>query len=211
MCQRLFREQVKQLLAAWSASLQTESLPSGPCARWDGLVRLCFGRKNKTLGGIFRQAPTLALLEANHAVHAALAVCPGDADAGAANALAAMGLGEEASHPDPNPREGGAAARGAGEDSSDAESEAEGAGPSGAAGMDVDGRTLNPRTKGPAGGDGRGGGRRGKRGRASEGFKERVLGVLRGGGFEEARSAKLAQDDFMRLLAAFNRAGIHFA
>ena len=35
--------------------------------------------------------------------------------------------------------------------------------------------------------------------------------MLRGGGFEEARSAKLAQDDFMRLLAAFNRAGIHFA
>ncbi|KAK9846462.1 hypothetical protein WJX81_004406 [Elliptochloris bilobata] len=100
---------------------------------WDGLVRLCFGRKNKTLGGIFRQAPTLALLEANHAVHAALA------------------------------------------------------------------------------GDGRGGGRRSKRGRASEGFKDRVLGVLRDGAFEDARSAKLAQDDFLRLLAAFNRAGIHFA
>lgn len=34
---------------------------------WDGLVRLCFGRKNKTLGAIFRQHHTLALLEANHA------------------------------------------------------------------------------------------------------------------------------------------------
>jgi hypothetical protein len=31
---------------------------------WDGLMRLCFGRKNKTLGGIFRQSSTLALLEA---------------------------------------------------------------------------------------------------------------------------------------------------
>ena len=34
---------------------------------WDGLVRLCFGRKNKTLGAIFRQHHTLALMEANHA------------------------------------------------------------------------------------------------------------------------------------------------
>lgn len=30
---------------------------------WDGLVRLCFGRKNKTLGAIFRQSSTLVLLE----------------------------------------------------------------------------------------------------------------------------------------------------
>ena len=88
---------------------------------------------------------------------------------------------------------------------------------SGAAGMDVDGGGgvggggsgggRGPQG-GQAGGEGRG---RRKRGRASEGFKERVLGVLRSGGFEEQRSAKLAQDDFLRLLAAFNRTGIHFA
>ena len=30
---------------------------------WDGLMRLCFGRKNKTLRAIFRQSSTLALLE----------------------------------------------------------------------------------------------------------------------------------------------------
>ena len=35
---------------------------------WDGLMRLCFGRKNKTLGAIFRQHHTLALLEENHGV-----------------------------------------------------------------------------------------------------------------------------------------------
>lgn len=34
----------------------------------DGLVRLAFTRKNKTLGAIFRQSRTLQLLEANHAV-----------------------------------------------------------------------------------------------------------------------------------------------
>lgn len=30
-------------------------------------------------------------------------------------------------------------------------------------------------------------------------------------GFAEKRSAKLSQDDFLQLLAAFNAAGIHFA
>lgn len=34
----------------------------------DGLVRIAFTRKNKTLGAIFRQSRTLQLLEANHAV-----------------------------------------------------------------------------------------------------------------------------------------------
>ena len=34
----------------------------------DGLVRVAFTRKNKTLGAIFRQSRTLQLLEANHAV-----------------------------------------------------------------------------------------------------------------------------------------------
>ncbi len=32
---------------------------------WDGLTRVCFGRKNKTLGGIFRQSATLSTLEEN--------------------------------------------------------------------------------------------------------------------------------------------------
>lgn len=29
--------------------------------------------------------------------------------------------------------------------------------------------------------------------------------------FDDKRSAKLSQDEFLQLLAAFNRAGIHFA
>lgn len=40
---------------------------------WDGLVRLCFGRKNKTLGAIFRQGSTLAALEQNYKTAQALA------------------------------------------------------------------------------------------------------------------------------------------
>ena len=33
---------------------------------WDGLVRLCFSRKNKTLGAIFKQNACLDLLEKNY-------------------------------------------------------------------------------------------------------------------------------------------------
>ena len=32
---------------------------------WDGLVRICFNRKNKTLGSIFRQKKMLQMIEAN--------------------------------------------------------------------------------------------------------------------------------------------------
>ena len=53
---------------------------------WDGLIRVCFGRKNKTLGAIFHQSSTLAMLEVGttwemlkhtwHA-HATLHILPG--------------------------------------------------------------------------------------------------------------------------------------
>ena len=33
---------------------------------WDGLIRVCFGRKNKTLSSIFRQRKVLAVLEKNY-------------------------------------------------------------------------------------------------------------------------------------------------
>jgi 18S rRNA (adenine1779-N6/adenine1780-N6)-dimethyltransferase len=41
-------------------------------------------------------------------------------------------------------------------------------------------------------------------------FKEKALGVLKQGGYEDKRSSKLTQDDFLRMLALFNKAGIHF-
>jgi len=39
---------------------------------WDGLLRLCFGRKNKTLGAIFKQNSILTLLEANYKTYCSL-------------------------------------------------------------------------------------------------------------------------------------------
>ena len=51
---------------------------------------------------------------------------------------------------------------------------------------------------------------KGKRRRAPPECKDKVLAVLRNAGYDEARSAKLTQEDFLALLAAFNAAGIHF-
>ncbi|XP_020265686.1 ribosomal RNA small subunit methyltransferase [Asparagus officinalis] len=41
-------------------------LPPVSFKEWDGLIRLCFNRKNKTLGSIFRQKSVLSLLEKNY-------------------------------------------------------------------------------------------------------------------------------------------------
>ena len=39
---------------------------------WDGMVRVCFGRKNKTLSAIFRQGTTLNVMEQNYKLGLAL-------------------------------------------------------------------------------------------------------------------------------------------
>jgi len=41
---------------------------------WDGLVRILFGRKNKTIGGLFRQKQVLEMLDKNHKTLQALKV-----------------------------------------------------------------------------------------------------------------------------------------
>jgi len=41
-------------------------------------------------------------------------------------------------------------------------------------------------------------------------FKEKVMNVLKEGGFEEKRSSKLSQQEFLYLLSLFNKSGIHF-
>ncbi|KAL4445312.1 hypothetical protein ABPG77_011137 [Micractinium sp. CCAP 211/92] len=154
---------------------------------WDGLVRLCFGRKNKTLGAIFRQSNTLALLEQNYAVAQALHRAADGAEVdlvGAINRLAMEG-GSGAG--------AGGAADDGGSDDDMGEDEEGGAG------------------EGAHGGIAAGGSARRRRGKASEGFKEQVLEVLEKSGYIEKRAAKMSQDDFLALLAAFNQAGIHFA
>lgn len=63
---------------------------------WDGLVRLCFGRKNKTLGAIFRQSNTLQLLERNFKLYQALcsATLPSNAESFISAAMSRMATDE---------------------------------------------------------------------------------------------------------------------
>lgn len=39
---------------------------------WDGLTRIAFVRKNKTLSASFRQSPVLAMMEKNYKLHCSL-------------------------------------------------------------------------------------------------------------------------------------------
>ena len=63
---------------------------------WDGLVRLCFGRKNKTLGAIFRQSNTLQLLERNFKLYQALCTTtpPSNAESTLSAAMSRMATDE---------------------------------------------------------------------------------------------------------------------
>ncbi len=150
---------------------------------WDGLVRVCFGRKNKTLGAIFRQNHTLQLLEGNYKTYQALAL-------GTSTGQPTPVLAQQAQRPKQGqqpPSLTDALQRMAvdGQDDAAASDDED---------MEVDAA--------PA---------KGRKGRYTQAFKEKVMAVLQDNGFEEARSAKLGQDDFLRLLAVFNQAGIHFA
>jgi 18S rRNA (adenine1779-N6/adenine1780-N6)-dimethyltransferase len=135
---------------------------------WDGLVRLCFNRKNKTLGAVFRQKPLLQLLADNLKTHRALqgAMRGGMAGEAAPGAAGARGLPADAF-------------------------------------MDMDEDAPAQAAARPRGA---GGG-----GELLREVAELVEGVLTSTGFSEERTAKMDQDDFLKLLAAFNEKGIHFA
>ncbi|KAK3279092.1 hypothetical protein CYMTET_13008 [Cymbomonas tetramitiformis] len=118
---------------------------------WDGLVRLCFGRRNKTLGAIFRQKQLLSMMEENHKTVKALE--KGMAAGMDASMDTSMG-GEE------------------GEDEA---------------------RDVGMVCEGGV-----------------ETFKQKIEEILVEGGYDQRRSSKMTQDDFLQLLALFNSKGIHF-
>ncbi|KAH0924514.1 hypothetical protein HID58_016770 [Brassica napus] len=129
---------------------------------WDGFLRVCFIRKNKTLGAIFRQKSVVLMLEKNfktlQAVLASLNGVTGEA--------AVMDVGDQS--------------MGMEDDDNEMEDDDED--------MEMD--------------EGQGGGGE---------FKEKVMNVLKEGGFEEKRSSKLSQQEFLYLLSLFNKSGIHFS
>ncbi|KAK4339732.1 hypothetical protein RND71_041194 [Anisodus tanguticus] len=141
--------------------------PLGPVnfKEWDGLVRICFNRKNKTIGSIFRQKSVLSILEKNYRTLQALQLSEKAPSDDIEMALDVSALGETF-----------------GDLSMDADD-----------GKDDDEMEVDD-------GDAK---------RAD--FKEKVLTVLKEGKYEDKRSSKLAQADFMHLLALFNKAGIHFS
>ena len=144
-------------------------LPNVNFKEWDGLGRLCFSRKNKTLGAIFRQKSVVQLVEKNVKTFQALK------DAG----VVMQGGGDVMMM-----------AEGGGENEE----------------MDLDGTAAVDTAADSMEVEGSG-----DKGKEASVYKEKALQVLKSGGFEDKRSSKLTQDDFLRLLSLFNEAGIHFA
>lgn len=179
--------------------------PPVPLLEWDGMVRLAFGRKNRTLGAAFKANRTLAALEDNYQTMKALNL-RGAAAAGAGpGAATGAGAGPSSSSGAQQEAQWAAAlASAAPMDASDGE--ASGSDDEGD-GMELDGGGAGPSV---AARGQRSGGRPGGKGRVSAEFKALVASVLERGGFEQMRPAKMTQDDFLRLLAAFNAEGIHF-
>ncbi|KAI5658578.1 hypothetical protein M9H77_27371 [Catharanthus roseus] len=68
-------------------------LPPVNFKEWDGLVRICFNRKNKTLGSIFRQKSVLSLLEKNYKTLQALQLSQDGSSNDAEMAMAVSALG----------------------------------------------------------------------------------------------------------------------
>eukprot|EP00501_MAST-03F_sp_TOSAG23-6_P001758 GSMAST32.ASY1.ANO1.1835.1 assembled CDS len=110
---------------------------------WDGLVKLCFNRKNKTLGSIFRQKKLLSLLEKNTSTIRSLSSNNNNGNTNSVNETDMMDRKRAFKN-------------------------------------------------------------------ASEHFKKLVEKVLAETKTSTRRSSQLTIDNFLELLAAFNKAGIHF-
>ncbi|KAL1226249.1 Ribosomal RNA small subunit methyltransferase [Cardamine amara subsp. amara] len=133
---------------------------------WDGFLRVCFIRKNKTLGSIFRQKSVLLMLEKNYkTLQAVLASLLNNGSSGETTFYSPMDLADQSMGIEDDDKE-----------------------------MDDDMEMDEEE------GDG---------GETSD-FKEKVMNVLKEGGFEEKRSSKLSQQEFLYLLSLFNKSGIHF-
>jgi 18S rRNA (adenine1779-N6/adenine1780-N6)-dimethyltransferase len=176
--------------------------PPVPLLEWDGMVRLAFGRKNRTLGAAFKNNRTLAALEDNYNTMRALNM------GNAAAATAAAGAGAPQQQQQQQQQWAAALAAAAPMDASDGE--ASGSDEEAEEGMELDGGGGGGGGAGPLGKGPRSGGRPGGKGRVSAEFKGTVARILEATGFEQMRPAKMTQDDFLRLLASFNAEGIHF-
>jgi len=155
---------------------------------WDGLVRLCFGRKNKTLGGIFRTKTVMELIETNFKTYRALQINNG-------KGVAAAGAG---------------AGAGAGRSADRAGTKMLGAANMGHRKKSKGGFSAAMDTDTSMSGGGAGAGPEEER-VTPELVRRLVEEVLDSNDFVQMRASKMTQDDFLLLLATFNEKGIHFA
>ena len=149
-------------------------------------VRICFNRKNKSLGALFRPRSVVSLLAANLRTHRAIA---------AAGGAGASGHGGADS--------GASSSAGAGAAAAGAAACTGGFGGAWEA-MDLDDGAAEDDDEIDVGKGGKG---------SAEHAEVRAIidDVLERTGGKDRRAAKLEQDDYMALLAAFNEAGIHFS
>ncbi|GAB4830572.1 Ribosomal RNA small subunit methyltransferase [Ancistrocladus abbreviatus] len=145
-------------------------LPLSPdkLKEWDGMLRICFSRKNKTLGAIFKQKKILALLERNYKTLQVLQQSQVNSEK---MNLSSLGDSFEDLNLDTD-------------DGRDDDDE-----------MDVEGSDTESMADA---------------GEKDLGFKDKVLGVLKQYDYENKRSSKLTQNEFIHLLSVFNQAHIHF-
>jgi len=172
-----------------SSVVRIEPRPGPPPVafpEWDGLTRLAFGRKNKTLGGIFRQKKVLSLLEDNYNTYQALRKAQG-AGAGAGGGETVLDLSQHL-----------------------AKLAAETEGNDGREGEDDDAMMMDDDAEDGYKGPGKA--MSGKdRKHASAEFKDMIMRILDESGYSEKRGVKMDQDDFFRLIAHFNKQGVHFS
>ncbi|GAB2212099.1 hypothetical protein Droror1_Dr00025445 [Drosera rotundifolia] len=140
-------------------------IPVDKLKEWDGILRICFSRKNKTLGSIFKQKKVLALLEKNYKTLQSLA--QGSTGSQGMDSSSFGEIFDDLKRKDDEDDEMEV------EDDSDTESMADA--------MDT-----------------------------GSGFKDKVIGVLKRYDYEDKRSSKLTQNEFIHLLSVFNEAHIHF-
>ncbi|CAL5186273.1 unnamed protein product [Lathyrus oleraceus] len=136
---------------------------------WDGFLRICFNRKNKTLGAIFRQKNVISMLEKNYKTVQALKISQEGLLMEADNKVDFSNFADFVDDQEMEVDDDGV---------DDDEDE-----------MELEDGVAN--------------------GAQSE-FKNKVLGVLKEGDFEEKRSSKLSLQEFLYLLSLFNKTGIHF-
>ncbi|KAL5630414.1 hypothetical protein BROUX41_000286 [Berkeleyomyces rouxiae] len=155
---------------------------------WDGLLRIVFSRRNKTIRASFLTGKIMTLLERNYRTWASLHDVPLDDTA--------IGSGTAADDDDDDEDIMDGAQDGPADDTMDVDDD------------DTPEFFKDMQVKNTA--DAKTPSKRGKT-KTTELVRNKVLGTLERTGLGEQRASKCDQSDFLRLLYEFNKEGIHFA